>query len=146
MHTHGTLGVICFILLFHSSYSCSWCTYESEHQEASYHGPSDSKTSAILCISIWFSVCKGNNYSLSSELLQGSSILVLYKVRQNVVKCLKEKKPLCEKKCSCPIGGKCRPDYFSIFIVIAIEINYVQYCARKLIVYLQETENCVIFN
>ena len=104
MHTHGTLVVIYFILLFHSSYSCSLCTYEQ--QEDSYHGPSDSKTSAILCISIWFSVCEGNKCSLSPELLQGYSILVLYKIRQNVVKCLRRKNPFDEKKCSCPTGGK----------------------------------------
>ena len=115
MHTHGTLVVICFILLFHSSYSCSLCTYEQ--QEDSYHGPSDSKTSAILCISIWFSVCEGNKCSLSPELLQGSSILVLYKVRQNVVKCLKEKKPLWWKKVFMSNWGKNADQTTSIYFL-----------------------------
>ena len=53
-----------------------------------------------------------------------------------------EKTPLMKKSVHVQLGEKCRPDHFNIFLAIAIEINYVQYCARKLILYLQETENC----
>ena len=53
-----------------------------------------------------------------------------------------EKTPMMNTRDHVQLGEKCRPDHFNIFLAIAIEINYVQYCARKLILYLQGTENC----